>query len=107
MPAAQIRLTFQQLKLQIETYQEMKGFNGAFDRFLGYYYQQWISGARHVHKQIIEKISYCDRRINFQNDLLFVYLGKSRNYFSIQKQASHKQLHGKPESVDERANYGS
>lgn len=48
LPAKSIRMAFQQLKLQMEIYQEEKGFSGAFDRFLYYYENQWINGTRHV-----------------------------------------------------------
>lgn len=48
LPSKSIRLAFHQLKLKIEAYQMLHGFDGAFDRFLKYYEQQWISGERHV-----------------------------------------------------------
>lgn len=48
LPAHTIRMTFEKLKLQAEVYQDMHGHPNAFDRFFNYYYNQWISGTRHV-----------------------------------------------------------
>lgn len=53
LPASEIRLAFEKLKLQIEAYQELKGFEGAFDQFLRYFSHQWISGVRHVNELFI------------------------------------------------------
>lgn len=50
LPASLIRVTFEKLRVQIEAYQQLKNVSGAFDRFLSYFFTQWISGDRHVSK---------------------------------------------------------
>lgn len=48
LPADQIKMAFEQLKLQAEVYADFKAFPGAFDRFFIYFNNQWISGTGHV-----------------------------------------------------------
>lgn len=69
LPADRIRMTFAQLKSQIEVYQELKGFPGAFDRYLNYFQRQWIDG--HV-SDFYEK-SLSRRQILYMNVKCIAY----------------------------------
>lgn len=62
LPPKHIRLAFEKIKLQAEAHQMLKGYDGAFDRFLKYYRHQWLERVRNdtkiTHTEILIIIEY-------------------------------------------------